>query len=278
MVPSSPMLIPMTKKTVVMLARDAPMAFRIPISLRFSATRSTRCPMMAKAATSTMMVTITNRASFSSWSAAKRFRFSVHPVAHPEPGPEGGGHRAPHRLRGERIGELHLDAGDAVGKSRELLGGGQGQVGDRRVELVHADLDRSRHGEAPHLGDHPHRGERRSAGRSSVTASPATTPSVRASSVPSRMAGSPAISGSTDTASQLALDAGQHGRRGEIHAADQPAVSASARGLLKSACWRTKGVAARTPGTRLQRRANCVGAGQATAAQPKDEQVRDCRR
>ena len=31
--------------------------------------------MIAKAATSTMMVTMTNSASFSSWSAAKRLRF-----------------------------------------------------------------------------------------------------------------------------------------------------------------------------------------------------------
>ncbi len=53
----------------------APIAFRMPISFRFSATSRIRWPMMANAATSTMMVTITNSASFSSWRAANRFRF-----------------------------------------------------------------------------------------------------------------------------------------------------------------------------------------------------------
>ena len=74
-VPTTPISMPATRKTAPMLPAPAPMAFRIPISFRFSATSSTRWPMMAKAATSTMIVTITNRASFSSWRAANRLRF-----------------------------------------------------------------------------------------------------------------------------------------------------------------------------------------------------------
>ena len=58
-----------------MLPALAPIALRMPISLRFSATSRIRWPMMAKAATSTMIVTMTKSASFSSWSAAKRLRF-----------------------------------------------------------------------------------------------------------------------------------------------------------------------------------------------------------
>ena len=74
-VPTTPISMPATRKIDPMEDALAPMALRMPISLRFSATSRTRWPMMAKAATSTMMVTITNSASFSSWSAAKRFRF-----------------------------------------------------------------------------------------------------------------------------------------------------------------------------------------------------------
>src|SRR6267143_115290 len=74
-VPTTPMVIPTEKKTAVMDEALAPMALSTPISLRFSATRRTRWPMRAKAATSTMMVTTTNSASFSSCSALKRLRF-----------------------------------------------------------------------------------------------------------------------------------------------------------------------------------------------------------
>src|SRR3990172_6783078 len=66
---------PTAKNSAVMLRPEAPTALRIPISLRFSATSRTRWPMIANAATSTMIVTTTKSAYFSSWSAANRLRF-----------------------------------------------------------------------------------------------------------------------------------------------------------------------------------------------------------
>ena len=55
-----------------------------------------------------------------------------------------------------RVQHVRASRGHAHG---ELAGRRQRQVGDRGVELVHADFHRPGHHEAAHLGHHAHRGE-----------------------------------------------------------------------------------------------------------------------
>src|SRR5437870_8993512 len=153
-VPATPMVMPTAKNTRVIERAEAPTALRIPISLRFSATSKTRWPMIANAATSTMIVTTTKSASFSSWSG-EQTPVHLHPVAHPVAEAELSGNDAAHVLGVEGVVQLDLDSGDP-GEPGELLREGQAQIGDRGVVLVHPDLDRTGDGVAPHLGDHAH--------------------------------------------------------------------------------------------------------------------------
>ena len=75
--PTIPITAPWIRNTRPTAGEVSPMARRMPISFVLSVTTMVRVPTMLKAATTMMKKIISPMASFSSWSALKRFAFWV---------------------------------------------------------------------------------------------------------------------------------------------------------------------------------------------------------
>src|SRR5262249_29534451 len=119
-VPTTPMSMPATRNTPPMLPALAPMAFRIPISFRFSAT-STHNDAEARHGHDDR--DDDEEGELLELQGGEEVPVHPHPVPQPESGARDGGDAPADSLRVERIVALHLDAGDALTEPGELLGG-----------------------------------------------------------------------------------------------------------------------------------------------------------